>query len=66
MAVQHKNPPANETCEVLYTTASGNHFLITYNPTKNIRSLYQIISPTDALKKIATGESPTDLYPKVF
>ena len=65
MTIQHKNPPANETCEVLYTTASKNHYLITYNHAKHIRVLYQI-SENGTLKKVATGNSPTDLYPKAL
>lgn len=65
MAIQHKNPPASEICEVLYTTVTKNHYLITYNPVKNIRILYQIYE-NGTLKKVATGNSPTDLYPKAL
>lgn len=65
MGVYHKNPPASETCEVLYTTASKNNYLITYNHTKRTRVLYKI-DETGALKKVATGDSPTDLYSKTL
>ena len=62
--VMYKIPPG-EKGEVRIKGRSGKNYLLTYAPLKEIRTLY-LIESTGVLKKIATGKTPTELYPKAL